>query len=187
MSTENHFKNHFLIAMPTLEDPNFSQTITYICEHSAEGAMGIVVNRPSDLTVAQVFNHLEIPMIDDRFTQQMVLHGGPVQVERGFVLHRDSGNWDSTVEIQDGIYLSTSKEILAAMAQGHGPEKALIALGYAGWGAGQLDDEMANNAWLSVPASDSILFDVPYEQRWHAAAKLLGVDISLLSTQAGHA
>lgn len=187
MKTENSFKNHFLIAMPTLEDPNFAQTITYVCEHNDDGAMGIVVNRPNGLSVAQIFEHLDIQPVDDRFDEQQVLRGGPVQTERGFVLHRDKREWDSTIEVQDGIYLSTSKEILQAMAEGRGPDNALIALGYAGWSAGQLDEEMANNAWLSVPASEHILFDIPFEQRWHAAARLLGVDLSLLSTQVGHA
>lgn len=187
MSALNSFKNHFLIAMPTLEDPNFAQTITYICEHSDDGAMGIVVNRPMELTVAQIFEHLEIHPVDERFTHQQVLRGGPVQMERGFVLHRDKRPWDSTLEVQDGIFLSTSKEVLVAMGDGRGPENALIALGYAGWGAGQLDEEMANNSWLSVPASEHILFDLPFEERWHAAARLLGIDLSLLSTQVGHA
>jgi len=187
MSAQNSFKNHFLIAMPTLEDPNFAQTITYICEHSDDGAMGIVVNRPMELTVAQIFEHLDISPVDERFNQQQVLRGGPVQMERGFVLHRDKRPWDSTLEVQDGVFLSTSKEVLVAMAESRGPENALIALGYAGWGAGQLDEEMANNAWLSVPATEHILFDLPFEERWHAAARLLGVDLSLLSTQVGHA
>lgn len=187
MSAHISFKNHFLIAMPSMEDPNFAQSITYICEHSEDGAMGIVVNRPLGLTVAQIFDHLEIQPIDDRFTRQQVLRGGPVQMERGFVLHRDKRPWDSTLEVQDGIFLSTSKEILVAMAQNRGPADALIALGYAGWSAGQLDEEMVNNAWLSVPATEHILFDLPFEERWHAAARLLGVDLSLLSTQVGHA
>ena len=187
MSAQTSFKNHFLIAMPTLEDPNFAQTITYICEHSSDGAMGIVVNRPMGLTVAQIFEHLDIHTVDERFQQQQVLRGGPVQMERGFVLHRDKRAWDSTLEVQDGVFLSTSKEILVAMAENRGPDNALIALGYAGWSSGQLDEEMANNAWLSVPATEDILFDLPFEQRWHAAARLLGVDLSLLSTQVGHA
>lgn len=187
MSAQNSFKNHFLIAMPSMDDPNFAQSITYICEHGDEGAMGIVVNRPMELTVAQIFEHLEIQTIDGRFEHQQVLRGGPVQMERGFVLHRDKRPWDSTIEVQDGVFLSTSKEVLVAMAEGRGPENALIALGYAGWSAGQLDEEMANNSWLSVPATEHILFDLPFDQRWHAAARLLGVDLSLLSTQVGHA
>ncbi len=187
MSAHTSFKNHFLIAMPTMEDPNFAHTITYICEHSEDGAMGIVVNRPLDLTIAQIFEHLDIAPVAERFQKQHVLRGGPVQTERGFVLHRDKRPWDSTLEVQDGIFLSTSKEILVAMAEDRGPQDALIALGYAGWGEGQLDEEMVNNAWLSVPATEQILFDLPFEQRWHAAARLLGVDLSLLSTQVGHA
>lgn len=187
MSTNINFKNHFLIAMPNMDDPNFAHSITYVCEHNDDGAMGIVVNRPMALTVAQIFEHLDIKKFDERFSQQPVLCGGPVQMERGFVLHRDKHPWDSTMEVQDGIFLTTSKDVLVAMADNRGPQDALIALGYAGWGEGQLDEEMANNAWLCVPATEEILFNLPFDQRWHAAARLLGVDLSLLSTQVGHA
>jgi putative transcriptional regulator len=187
MSTYPSLKNHFLIAMPTMADPNFSQTITYICEHNQDGAMGIVVNRPLVLTWSQLLEHLKVEPIPVDLADRNVLWGGPVQLERGFVLHRSRTAWDSTMEVQDGIFLTTSREIIDAIGRGDGPEDALIALGYAGWSAGQLEDEMANNAWLSVAANGHVLFDTPFEQRWHAAAQLLGVNLSLISTQAGHA
>lgn len=187
MSLYTSLKNHLLIAMPTMADPNFSQTITYICEHNDDGAMGIVVNRPLVLTWAQLLEHLKVEPIPVHLADRNVLWGGPVQLERGFVLHRQRRDWDSTMEVQDGIFLTTSREIIEAIGRGDGPDDALISLGYAGWSAGQLEEEMANNAWLSVAATEHILFDTPFDQRWHAAAQLLGVNLSLISTQAGHA
>ncbi len=187
MSTYPSLKNHFLIAMPGMADPNFSQTITYICEHNEEGAMGIVVNRPMVLTYAQLLEHLQIVPAPDDCQHKNVLWGGPVQLERGFVLHRDRRPWESTLEVQEGVFLSTSRDIINAVGRAEGPTDALIALGYAGWSAGQLDEEMINNAWLCAPATEQILFDLPFEQRWDAAAQLLGINLSLLSTQVGHA
>ena len=182
------FKHHFLIAMPDMVDPHFAQSIAYICEHSEEGAMGIVVNRPLELTVADILKHLKIPVFDEQLQEQPMLQGGPVQVERGFVLHRQQARqWDSTLHIDEDICVTTSKDILEAIAHQEGPPESLVALGYAGWSAGQLDQEMAQNAWLSVRATPQILFSTPFEQRWHAAAALLGVDMNLLSGQAGHA
>ncbi|MCG8312054.1 MAG: YqgE/AlgH family protein [Pseudomonadales bacterium] len=180
-------RNHFLIAMPNMADPNFSHTLTYVCEHNNEGAMGIVVNRPLELTLGEVFSHLKINNYDEDFDDLPVMSGGPVQVERGFVLHRSDFPWDATKEVQDGIHLATSQDILEAIAHNHGPEEHLVALGYAGWGPGQLDEEMSHNTWLSVPANPDIIFATPQEKRWQAAASLLGVDLSLLSVEAGHA
>ncbi len=181
-------KHHFLIAMPGMTDPNFAHSITYICEHNDEGAMGIVVNRPLELTVGDILSHLHIKEYREHFNEVPVLCGGPVQMERGFVLHRNLPHrWDTTLCVEGDICLTTSRDILEAIAQDAGPPESLIALGYAGWSAGQLDYEMAQNAWLSVKADPDILFATPYEQRWQAAAALLGVDMSLLSAQAGHA
>ena len=181
-------KNHLLIAMPDMADPNFAHSITYVCEHNEEGAMGIVVNRPLELTVADILSHLQIDQFDDDFNTLSVLYGGPVQMERGFVLHRDfTHRWDTTLCVDGDICLTTSRDILVAIAHNEGPQDSIIALGYAGWSAGQLDHEMSQNAWLSVKADPDILFATPYEQRWQAAASLLGVDMNLMSGQIGHA
>lgn len=179
--------NHFLIAMPTLMDPNFHQTVTYICAHNEEGAMGIVINRPLRIDLAQVLSQMDMTPATPEIGTQPVFEGGPVQQDRGFILHRPSGDWGSTIEITDEVGVSTSRDILEAIARGVGPEDALVALGYAGWGAGQLERELAENAWLSGPADPEIMFHLPPEARWRAAARLLGVDLSSLSPQAGHA
>lgn len=179
--------NHFLIAMPTLEDRNFYRTVTFVCEHSAEGAMGIVVNRTTDLRLGDVLEQLDIATDDPALAQQPVYTGGPVQGNRGFVLHEPLGHWESTLPVTDTLGVSTSRDILAAIAEHRGPDRWLIALGYAGWGAGQLEREMAENSWLSGPANREILFELPLESRWTAAAGLVGVDLAMLSPQAGHA
>ena len=181
-------KNQFLIAMPGLEDPNFSRTVTYICDHSDAGAMGIVINRPTELHLSDVLEHMGIENHDPKTTEQIVYLGGPVEEERGFVLHtpRDGG-WKSSIPITEDIAITTSRDILEAMAEGNGPARCLVALGYAGWAAGQLEAEMQQNTWLSGPAQADVLFDLPPEQRWEAAARLLGVDLALMSTDAGHA
>lgn len=182
-----HLKNHFLIAMPGLADPNFSHTVTYICEHNADGAMGIVINRPTELNLGEVFDHLDIEADVKTDVTVPVFEGGPVQREHGFLVHTPAGNWDSSLPVTESIAVTTSRDILQAIAAGDGPERFLFALGYAGWGAGQLEEEMAANAWLSGPAEAHILFDLPAEQRWMAAAALLGVDLNLLSNDIGHA
>jgi putative transcriptional regulator len=187
MSGGTNLTDQFLIAMPSLDDPNFSQTVTYICEHNAEGAMGIVINRPLNLHLEEMLEHMAIEISDRRVRGVRVLLGGPVQQDRGFVLHRLGKHWDATHEINPAVGITTSRDILAAMARGNGPNKSLIALGYAGWGSGQLEREMAENAWLSTPAEPGIIFDLPYEQRWEAAARLVGVDLNTLSPYVGHA
>lgn len=179
--------HHFLIAMPSLVDPNFHRTVTYMCAHNSEGAMGIVINRPLELSLGEVLGHMELESSDPDTNRMPVLQGGPVQRERGFVIHVPAGEWDAVLPVGDGIAVATSRDILAAIARGKGPERAVIALGYAGWGAGQLEREVAENAWLSGPADPGIIFDVPYEKRWESAARLLGVDIDRLSGEAGHA
>jgi putative transcriptional regulator len=178
--------NQFLIAMPALADPNFARTVTYLCAHTDEGAMGIVINRPLDLDLADVLDHMEIKNANPEVNGVPVLQGGPVQRERGFVLHAPVGKWDSVLKVSDEIGVATSRDILTAVAEGHGPERTLVALGYAGWDAGQLEREVSENAWLSGPSDTDIIFDAPYEQRWDRAARLLGVDPERLSGEAGH-
>lgn len=187
MSDTSSLKNQLLIAMPGLDDPNFSRTVTYICEHTDAGAMGIVINRPSELKLSDVLHHMGIVTGNPDTDSQPVYLGGPVDEERGFVLHQTGRVWESSMAISDDVSITTSRDILENMARGEGPKKSLVALGYAGWGAGQLEDEMQDNAWLSGPANESILFDLPANERWAAAAQLLGVDMNLLSTDAGHA
>lgn len=187
MAESPYLTNHFLIAMPALADPNFFHTVTFICEHDAEGAMGLVINRPLDMQLGEILAHMDVAEIDPGAAGLPVFQGGPVQMERGFVLHEPLGDWEATLQISDTIGVTASQDILTAMAAGRGPRRALVALGYAGWGAGQLEREMAENAWLSGPASAEILFETPVERRWEAAAALLGVDLNLLSGDAGHA
>jgi putative transcriptional regulator len=179
--------NQFLIAMPGLVDSNFSRTVTYVCEHTAQGAMGIVVNRPLNLHLGDMLDQLSIPTPYAGARELPIYLGGPVQTDRGFVLHSGDRMWDSTLRITPQVCVTTSKDILESIAQGEGPAYAIIALGYAGWSSGQLESEMGANAWLSGPASEQVLFCTPAEQRWRAAAQLLGVNMDLMSVEAGHA
>ena len=179
--------NHFLIAMPNLADPNFFHTVTYICEHNEEGAMGLVINRPLNLQFQELLDHLKLEAVDPEIAQVTIYQGGPVEIDRGFVLHTGKDEWDSTIQVTDNLSVTMSQDIIEAIALGHGPEKYLITLGYAGWGDGQLEEELAHNAWLNGPAEASIIFDLPEEQRWHAAAAHLGIELNLLSTDVGHA
>lgn len=187
MGDVTYLTGHLLIAMPAMADPNFFRTVTYICEHTDEGALGIVINRPLQMDLGTVFEQLALEAADPGLAKQPVLRGGPVQTERGFVLHEPARKWDSTVEVSESVHLTTSQDILSAMAEGTGPKRVLMALGYAGWGAGQLESEMSANAWLSVPANDTIIFDTPFEARWSAAAALLGINLATISSEAGHA
>jgi putative transcriptional regulator len=173
--------------MPSMMDPNFHQTVTFICEHSDQGALGIVINRPLDMDLGEIFQQLSLEQTDPDLAASPILRGGPVQIEHGFVLHESKEKWDATATVADSIMVTTSRDILSAMASGKGPKRAVVALGYAGWGAGQLEAELSANAWLSVPASPDILFDTPFEERWSRAAEMLGVDLATMSTQAGHA
>jgi len=187
MRKTTYLKNHFLIAMPTLMDPNFFHTVTYICEHNRQGAMGIVINQPVELTLAEVVEHLGFAPNDGVHLQQSVYRGGPVETERGFVLHKPIGHWESTLSVTKNIGLSTSNDIVEALARGEGPAKCLVALGYAGWGAGQLEQELTENSWLSAPADERVLFETEADKRWEAAAALMGVDIKQLTGAIGHA
>lgn len=185
-STTDGLRDHFLIAMPSLQDGYFAHTVTYICEHGDEGAMGLVINQPIDLKLEQILRQLNLDPASS-MTEQAVFRGGPVQPEHGFVLHSPEKEWNGTRKLADGVSLTTSRDILEAMAMGKGPEKTLIALGYAGWGPGQLENEIAENSWLVAPASRAILFALPPYERWNAAAQLIGIDMNLISQVAGHA
>jgi len=188
MTDTSYLGGHFLIAMPNLQDPNFLRSVTYICEHNAEGAFGIVINRELNASVAEIFQELKLEWAEDNpYVDQKVLAGGPVDVERGLVLHIPAGDWKSTLIKNGELAVTSSLDILTAISQNQAPDNFLVALGYAGWGAGQLESELAANAWLNGPADLDIIFNTPVAQRWDHAAKLLGVDLSLLSTDIGHA
>ena len=191
MGDTTFLTGHLLIAMPAMQDPNFARTVTYICEHSDQGALGIVINRPLDMDLGTIFGQLSLDPTDPELARQPVLQGGPVNQERGFVLHEPAEiperEFDSTLTVTNAIRVTTSQDILSAMARGTGPRRAVLALGYAGWGAGQLESELAQNAWLSVPANPRIIFDTPFELRWRESGRLLGIDLNTLSSQAGHA
>lgn len=187
MSESPYLSNQLLIAMPTLADSNFSQTVTLICEHTAQGALGIIINRPMQMSMGEVFDQLELQSTNTTLCTQPILRGGPVQTDRGFVIHRDGSRWNSTLVVSETLHVTTSRDILQSIAAGHGPEPMQMVLGYAGWEAGQLEAEMAQNAWLTAPFQAHILFDTPYEQRWQAAAHVLGINLATLSTLTGHA
>lgn len=187
MHATRFLANHFLIAVPAMDDPNFARGLTLLCQHDENGAMGLLVNRPSDYTLGEVLQQMKIESGDGALRSRPVLHGGPVQPERGFVLHDDPRPWASTLQVGDRLFVTTSRDILESMARGDGPAHSLVALGYAGWEAGQLEGELADNAWLTVPADADILFAQPLEQRWQAAATRLGVDMSRLADYSGRA
>jgi putative transcriptional regulator len=178
---------HFLIAMPAMVDPHFAKSLTLVCEHNENGALGIVINRPTDMNLHGLLEQIKITPGVDAFRSVPVHYGGPVQVDRGFILHRPVGTWQSTLAVGPEIGLTTSKDILEAVARGEGPEHMLVTLGYAGWAPGQLEHELAQNAWLTVLATSDILFDMPAEERLAAAMDVLGVDFANLSDVAGHA
>ncbi|MBT8079614.1 MAG: YqgE/AlgH family protein [Gammaproteobacteria bacterium] len=187
MESYDSLHNQLLIAMPGMLDPNFSTTVTLICEHSPEGALGIIINRPTEMSLGGLFEQLDLRNVNAAVATLPVMNGGPVAPERGFVLHDASSEFESTVAVSPDIQLTMSRDILDSLAEGAGPDQSLIALGYAGWQAGQLEDEILQNTWLHVPASKEILFEVPFENRWEYAASSLGIDISRLSPHAGHA
>ena len=180
-------QDHFLIAMPAMADPNFTETVTYICKHDAEGAFGIVVNRPTDLSLGEMLGQLAIALTDRSLVQRPVMHGGPVEPERGFVLHRSEEVYEATLVAGPELKVTSSPDILAALGRGSAPDPVLVALGYAGWGRGQLEIELGSNTWLTVPANPAIIFETPIEQRWTAALGLPGVDIRRITQYAGHA
>ena len=187
MGVSVNLTHHFLIAMPAMSDPHFAHTLTYVCEHNPEGALGIVINKPIDMTLSALFEQIDIPLSDLALRQSPVHFGGPVQIDRGFVLHRPLGNWQSTLAISDDMGLTTSKDVLEAVGRGDGPRDVFVSLGYAGWSAGQLEQELGQNAWLTVEADAELVFTLPAEQRLPAAMRLLGIDFSRLSDDVGHA
>ena len=179
------FRHQFLIAMPALDDENFAHSVTYLCQHDSGGALGIVVNRPGPMRLRACIESLGLDYL--RSDDPEVLVGGPVSPELGFILHTEYPGFDMSVDLGNGLFFSTAKELLAAIARNEGPERFLIALGYAGWSAGQLEAEIAQNAWLTCPASERVLFEVPMEDRVREAAKVLGIDFNLIASQPGFA
>lgn len=184
----SHLTNQLLIAMPALEDANFARTVAYVCQHDDDGAMALVINRPATFTLGDILGDPELEPVRGRLAKIPVLLGGPVGIERGFVLHTtDERTWESSLQPAPGLAVTTSRDILLAIANGQGPQRFLFALGYAGWAAGQLERELAENAWLTAPADPDLLFAVPPERRWHAATASIGIDPSRLSSYAGRA
>lgn len=185
--SQDFLTNQFLIAMPALEDPNFHESVTLICEHNPRGALGIVINRTMNVVLADILKQLDLTARDLAMGDTPVHLGGPVAPERGFVIHEPLGEWEATLKVGSSLGVTTSRDVLAALAEGGGPKRMFVALGYAGWSPGQLEEEIKSNSWLSAPADAAIIFDTPVEQRWQAAARSIGVDLSLLSGDAGHA
>ncbi len=179
--------DNFLIAMPALEDPYFSNALVYICEHNENGALGIIVNRPIDMSLAGLMEKIDIKLEAENLANLPVYFGGPVQLDRGFVLHRPHGQWQSTLMVNSEVGLTSSRDVLAAVGKEGLPAEIIVTLGYAGWEAGQLENELSQNSWLTVPAKTSILFEMPPEERLPAAMQNLGVSFTQLSDVAGHA
>ena len=179
--------HHMLVALPALQDPDFARSVALICQHDGNGAMGVVVNRPSEYTLGDVLAQMGIVLVDQRLREHRVLAGGPVHPERGFVIHDGDTGWDSSLAIAEGLFVTTSRDVLEAMAVGEGPDNALVALGCAGWGAGQLEHELTETSWLTVPADAPLLFNTPLEARWQAAAGRLGVDMMHVASHSGRA
>jgi putative transcriptional regulator len=188
--------HHFLIAMPGLEDASFARSVIYLCEHSARGALGLVINKPSDINLKNLFEKVDLPLDRADLAATPVFQGGPVQTERGFVLHEavhaaeakpEETVYASTMTIPGGLEMTTSKDVLEAMSTGAGPRKVLVSLGYSAWGEGQLESELAENSWLTVGADPAVIFDTPVEQRYDKALSLLGLQAWMLSPAAGHA
>jgi putative transcriptional regulator len=183
--------NQFLIAMPGMGDGNFAGTVVYMCEHNDKGALGLVINKPIDINLRNLFEKVDLSLERDDLAQTPVYFGGPVQTERGFVLHEsldaEGGHYSSTMRIAGGLEMTTSRDVLEALSNGAGPRKVFITLGYAGWSAGQLEEELARNGWLTVDAERGVIFDTPVEQRYDKALALLGIDRNFLMGEAGHA
>lgn len=180
-------KNQLLIALPAMADARFARSVALICQHDGDGALGIVVNRASEYTLGEVLAQMGLDSRDERLRTQVVLAGGPMHPERGFVLHDGGPRWDSSLPIAEGLTLTTSRDILESMARGEGPEHAVVALGCAGWSTGQLEHELTENSWLTAPADAELLFDLPLDARWQAAAGRIGVDFNFLADYTGHA
>jgi putative transcriptional regulator len=182
-----NLSNHFLVAMPAMQDPTFAGSVIYITEHSDQGALGLVINRPLDLAMNGLYERLDLPLPDVRLADKLVLKGGPVNHSHGYVLHKPIGNYISTVAVSADVGVTKSRDVLEAVSRGEGPDQIVVCLGYAGWSAGQLEDELAANAWLTVPATDELIFDAPIDERFNRAFGLLGINPAFLSASAGHA
>ena len=187
MTAVTYFNNQFIIAMPNLVDKYFFHSVIYMCQHNDEGALGIVINRPINMKLGDVFDQMKTPVTSEKATQGLVFAGGPIQQERGFVLHNTGSEWDMTLPVSDKVSLTTSRDVIEAIALDKGPESYIVALGYAGWGEGQLEQEILANAWLNCPYNKQILFDTPADNRWTAAANQIGININQLTVPAGHA
>jgi len=191
MSERIDLTNQFLIAMPGMGDDTFAGTVVYLCEHNERGALGLVINKPIDITLKNLFEKVDLSLDREELATQPVYFGGPVQTERGFVLHEkqthDEGGYSSTMSVPGGLEMTTSRDVLEAMSHGSGPKKVLVTLGYSGWQAGQLEDELGRNGWLTVGADPAVIFDTPVEKRYDRALSLLGFDPRMLSQEAGHA
>jgi putative transcriptional regulator len=188
--SELNLANHFLIAMPTMEDPIFGGAVVYVCEHNEKGVLGVVINKPTDMTMEVLFDRIDLKVADSlrpAVTDEPIMFGGPVQDDRGFVLHSPSGRYSSSLNVTDDVAFTTSIDVLEAVASGAGPSRMLVSIGYAGWSPGQLEEELSRNGWLTVRADTHVLFDLPIEERYNAAIKLLGIDPMMLATEAGHA
>lgn len=186
MNQATYLNNQFIIAMPNLTDPNFFHTVAYLCQHNEDGALGIVINRPTEMKLGEIFKQMDIKVTAPASEDIPVFAGGPVQQERGFVVHTSGGDWHATMPVSETLSLTTSRDVLEAIAAGEGPEQYLVALGYAGWGAGQLEKEIMDNSWLNTPSSKQVLFATPVKQRWSAAAEQIGININQLTAPAGH-
>lgn len=184
---DGYLDDQLLVAMPGMLDPNFSRSVTLMCQHSREGAIGITINRESSFTLGDIFDQLSLSCADTALREQVVLEGGPVHPDRGFVIHTPLEGFESSMNLASDIMVTTSRDVLESIAAGEGPERYLVALGYAGWGDGQLEDEMRQNAWLSVPTDQSILFEAPLGERYDRAVANLGVDVTHLHDVGGHA
>ena len=186
MSQKAYLQNHFLIAMPQLEDPSFQQSVVYLCEHNENGAVGLIINRPMTATVGDILSDMNLSFEDHELMHHAILFGGPAHTERGFVLHETPGPWRSMLYVNEGIFVTTSRDILEAAAKQQGPEKLVVALGCAAWTAGQLEQEILANFWLSLPADKSLIFNLPYDKRYEQALARLGVNLTNLSAEVGH-
>jgi putative transcriptional regulator len=188
--SELNLANHFLIAMPSMNDPIFGGTVVYICEHNDKGVLGVVINKPTDMTMDVLFDRIDLKVTDSlrpSVVDEPIMFGGPVQDDRGFVLHSPGGRYSSSLSVTDDVAFTTSIDVLEAVANGTGPQRMLVSIGYAGWSPGQLEEEIARNGWLTVGADARVLFDLPIEERYNAAIKLLGIDPLMLASEAGHA
>jgi putative transcriptional regulator len=190
VSSSFNLANHFLIAMPSMQDPVFGGTVVYICEHNDNGVLGVVINKPTDMTMEVLFDRIDLKISDSlapSVVNEAIMFGGPVQDDRGFVLHTPGARYSSSLTVTDDVAFTTSIDVLEAVAAGEGPQRMLVSIGYSGWSPGQLEDEIGRNGWLTVGADAHVLFDLPVEERYNAAIKLLGIDPAMLALEAGHA